>query len=39
MHGLFQAAIQIQKLLDKQHWKYCFIGGVSVQKWAKSALP
>ena len=35
MHGLFKSASQIQKLLDKQRWKYCFIGGLAVQKWGQ----
>jgi predicted nucleotidyltransferase len=35
MHGLFKSATQIQKLLDKQRWKYCFIGGIAVQKWGQ----
>jgi hypothetical protein len=35
MRGLFKSASQIQKLLDKQGWKYFFIGGLAVQKWGQ----
>jgi predicted nucleotidyltransferase len=35
MHGLFKTAMQVQTLLDKQKWKYCFIGGIAVQKWGQ----
>lgn len=35
MRDLAQAALQVQKFLDKQRWKYCFIGGIAVQKWGQ----
>jgi predicted nucleotidyltransferase len=35
MRDLVQAALEVQKLLDKQRWKYCFIGGIAVQKWGQ----
>jgi predicted nucleotidyltransferase len=35
MRDLIQAAFEVQKLLDKQRWKYCFIGGIAVQKWGQ----
>lgn len=35
MRDLVRAAAQVQKFLDQQHWKYCFIGGIAVQKWGQ----
>jgi predicted nucleotidyltransferase len=30
-----RAAAEFQRLLDKRRWKYCFIGGIAVQKWGE----
>jgi predicted nucleotidyltransferase len=38
MRDLVRAAFEVQKLLDKQRWKYCFIGGIAVQKWGQVRL-
>jgi predicted nucleotidyltransferase len=35
MRDLARAALQVQKFLDQQRWKYCFIGGLAVQKWGQ----
>lgn len=35
MRDLVRAAAQVQKFLDQQRWKYCFIGGLAVQKWGQ----
>jgi predicted nucleotidyltransferase len=35
MDNLIRAALEVQKFLDGQHWKYCFIGGIAVQKWGQ----
>jgi hypothetical protein len=35
MRDLVRAAAQVQKFLDQQRWKYCFIGGIAVQKWGQ----
>jgi hypothetical protein len=33
MRDLVRAAAQVQKFLDQNRWRYCFIGGIAVQKW------
>ena len=35
MRDLVRAAFEVQKVLDKQRWKYCFIGGLAVQRWGQ----
>jgi predicted nucleotidyltransferase len=35
MRDLVRAAAQVQKFLDQQRWRYCFIGGIAVQKWGQ----
>jgi predicted nucleotidyltransferase len=36
MDSLIRAAAEVQKLLDARLWKYCFIGGLAVQKWGQA---
>lgn len=38
MRDLVRAAAQVQKFLDQQRWRYCFIGGIAVQKWGQVRL-
>lgn len=35
MRDLVRAAAGVQKFLDGKRWKYCFIGGLAVQKWGQ----
>lgn len=35
MRDLVRAAAQVQKFLDQKRWRYCFIGGIAVQKWGQ----
>ncbi len=35
MVSVIRTAAQVQKILDRRRWKYCFIGGVAVQKWGQ----
>lgn len=35
MRDLVRAAAEVQKILEKKRWKYCFIGGLAVQKWGQ----
>jgi hypothetical protein len=35
MRDLVRAAAKVQTILDKQRWRYCFIGGIAVQKWGQ----
>jgi hypothetical protein len=30
-----RTAAKVQSLLDRKRWKYCFIGGIVVQKWGQ----
>lgn len=32
---LLQTASKIDKFLKKQSWKFCFIGGVAIQRWSE----
>jgi hypothetical protein len=36
MDSLIRAAAEVQKVLDARRWKYCFIGGLAVQKWGQA---
>jgi predicted nucleotidyltransferase len=35
MEALANAALHLQEFLDRNRWKYCFIGGIAVQKWGQ----
>lgn len=35
MNGLFAAAQEIQRLCDAEGWRFCFIGGLAVQRWGE----
>ena len=35
MRDLVRDASEIQRMLDKKRWRYCFIGGLAVQKWGQ----
>src|SRR5215218_3824841 len=30
-----RTAEKVQNILDRKRWKYCFIGGIAVQKWGQ----
>jgi hypothetical protein len=32
---LIQAAEQFQEFCASQHWRFCFIGGLAVQRWGE----
>ncbi len=36
MLDLFRTAHRLQTIFQKRRWKYCFIGGVAVQKWGQA---
>ena len=38
MRDLMRAAAKVQTVLDAQRWRYCFIGGVAVQKWGQARV-
>lgn len=33
MVSVIRTAARVQKILDPLRWKFCFIGGIAVQKW------
>ncbi len=35
MNPIFEAAWEFEQFLDSQHWDFCFIGGLAVQRWGK----
>jgi hypothetical protein len=35
MNGVLEAAFQLQNFLIVQQWRFCFIGGLAVQKWSE----
>jgi hypothetical protein len=35
MNDLLGAACQIQEFCDHQQWRWCFIGGIAVQRWGQ----
>ena len=38
MRDLFRLAGDLQVLLEEQAWKYCFIGGLALQRWGENRL-
>jgi hypothetical protein len=38
MKSLFLAAAELEAFLVKQGWRYCFIGGIAVQRWGQPRL-
>lgn len=38
MNPLFGAALELQAFLQVRHWRFCFIGGLAVQRWGEPRL-
>lgn len=38
MKQVLEAAQQIQNFFDENDWKFCFIGGIALQRWAMPRL-
>lgn len=38
MITLYKQALKLQKYLKNNNWKYCFIGGIVVQRWGEPRL-
>ncbi len=36
--GVLEAAGQVQRLCERESWRFCFIGGVAVQRWGEPRL-
>ena len=34
MNEVYRAAAELQDFCQRQHWRFCFIGGLAVQRWA-----
>ncbi|CAN5271622.1 hypothetical protein BH23ACT9_BH23ACT9_09390 [soil metagenome] len=35
MNGLFEVALEVQRFCDRRGWRFCFIGGLAVQRWGE----
>ena len=35
MNEVFKAAAELQTVCESQNWKFCFIGGVALQRWGQ----
>ena len=38
MKDLVEQAFELQTLLLKQNWEFCFIGGIAIQRWSEPRL-
>ena len=38
MNPLFAAALELQQFLEARDWRFCFIGGLAVQRWGEPRL-
>ncbi|OHB64252.1 MAG: hypothetical protein A2Y76_13135 [Planctomycetes bacterium RBG_13_60_9] len=38
MKSLFLAAAELEEFLVEQGWRYCFIGGIALQRWGQPRL-
>jgi len=38
MKSLFRAAAKLEGFLVEQNWRYCFIGGIALQRWGQPRL-
>jgi hypothetical protein len=34
VNDVFRAAAELQEFCERQHWRFCFIGGIALQRWA-----
>ena len=38
MNPLFAAALDLQRFFETRAWRFCFIGGLAVQRWGEPRL-
>ena len=38
MNPLFAAALELQSFFEARRWRFCFIGGLAVQRWGEPRL-
>lgn len=38
MNPVFGAALEVQELCRGKGWRFCFIGGLAVQRWGEPRL-
>jgi len=38
MKALFRTAAELNNLLSERDWRYCFIGGIALQRWGQPRL-
>jgi len=35
VNNVFQAAAELQEICESNQWKFCFIGGLALQRWGE----
>ncbi len=38
MNAIFAAALDLQQFCEKRAWRFCFIGGLAVQRWGEPRM-
>lgn len=38
MKTLFQTAFELQNFFEKKNWRFCFIGGLALQRWGEARM-
>jgi hypothetical protein len=38
MNDVFAAAVELQRFCEERQWRFCFIGGIAVQRWGEPRL-
>ena len=38
MTELYEFAAEVQHFVEEQKWRFCFIGGIAVQRWSEPRL-
>ena len=38
MNAIFAAALDLQRFCEKRAWRFCFIGGLAVQRWGEPGM-
>jgi hypothetical protein len=38
MRELIQAALEVQTFMEQHSWRFCFIGGLAIQRWGQPRL-
>jgi len=38
MNAIFAAALELQQFCERRDWRFCFIGGLAVQRWGEPRM-